>query len=280
MLHYLYLDYGGLPKYRRELKYSLISLRQELGAEPGARIAIYTDTPAAYANWPMEVVDIGPRVREWSGGGLYPHRIKPAAVLDALRRFAGPVCFVDSDTIVKPGFHAEVTEKMAPQEMWSVTKTAVVMNRFELMNPFPPLKGFATRLPHLGRYHYDRANSWMFNSGLIGASPVHVPILEDALVFIDALIGRARKFPTLEQFALSEVVRLNQIPVAEVRDSFVHYWQGRRRIYMANQIEKALSPDWDDLTPPKEWAKMNTWAVRAYNYYYGITHMFDGWRSK
>jgi hypothetical protein len=24
MLHYLYLDYGGLPRYRRELKYSLI----------------------------------------------------------------------------------------------------------------------------------------------------------------------------------------------------------------------------------------------------------------
>src|SRR5471032_1989297 len=95
MLHYLYLDYGCLPKYRRELKYSLISLRQELGAEPGARIVVYTDAPAAYANWPVEVVDIGPRVREWSSGGLYPHRIKPAAVLDALDHFSGPVCFVD-----------------------------------------------------------------------------------------------------------------------------------------------------------------------------------------
>ena len=278
MLHYLYLEYGGLAKYRRELKYSLISLGQELGADPDARIALYTDAPGLYANWPVEVVDIGPHVQNWSYGGLYPHRIKPAAVLDALTRFAAPVCFVDSDSIVKPGFHAEVTAKMAPQEVWSVTKTAVVMNRFELMNPFPPLKGFATRLPHLGRYRYDRANSWMFNSGLIGASPVHVPILEDTLAFIDALIGRARKFPTLEQFALSEVVRLNQIPVAEVRDPFVHYWQGRRRIYMASQIEKALSPNWDDLTPPKEWAQMNYWAVRAYNYWYGVTHMFDGWR--
>jgi hypothetical protein len=278
MLHYLYLDYGGLPKYRRELKYSLISLRQELGAEPDARIVVYTDAPAAYANWPVEVVDIGPHVRDWSGGGLYHHRIKPAAVLDALNRFAAPVCLVDSDSIVKPGFHAEVMGKMAPQEVWSVTKTAMMMNRFELMNPFPPLKGFRTSLPHRGRYRYDKANSWMFNSGLIGASPVHVPMLEDTLAFIDALIGRARKFPTLEQFALSEVVRLNQIPVAEVRDTFVHYWQGRRRIYMANQIEKTLSPDWDDLTPPKEWAKMNTWAVRAYNYWYGVTHMFDGWR--
>ncbi len=280
MLHYLYLDYGGLPKYRRELKYSLISLRQELGMAADARIAVYTDAPALYANWPVEAVDISGHIRAWSGAGVYPHRIKPAAVLDALTRFAAPVCFVDSDSIIKPGFHAEVTARMTPEEVWSVTKTAVVMNRFELMNPFPPLKGFRTTLPHRGRYRYDTENSWMFNSGLIGVSPVHVPLLEDTLAFIDALIGRARKFPTLEQFALSEVVRLNQIPVAEVRDSFVHYWQGRQRIYMADRIEKALSPDWDDLTPPREWETMNYWAVRAYNYWYGMTHMFDGWRAK
>ena len=45
MLNYLYLDYGGRPKYRPELKYSLISLRAELGPQPEARIAVYTDAP-------------------------------------------------------------------------------------------------------------------------------------------------------------------------------------------------------------------------------------------
>ena len=67
------------------------------------------------------------------------------------------------------------------------------------------------------------------------------------------------------------------ISIAEVRDTFLHYWQGRRRIYMANQIQKSLSDDWNDLTPPKEWAEMNPWKIRAYNYYYGITHAFSGW---
>ena len=57
-----------------------------------------------------------------------------------------------------------------------------------------------------------------------------------------------------------------------MRDTFLHYWQGRRRIYMANEIAKSLSPDWDDLTPPRQWARMNNLAVRAYNYYYGIGH--------
>ena len=278
MLHYLYLDYGGRPQYRRELRYSLISLRTELGEEADARIAVYTDAPDLYARWPVQVVDISQHTQAWSGDGLYHHRIKPAVVLDALTRFAGPVCFLDSDSIIRPGFHAEVSAKLAPQEVWSVTKTAVVMNRFELMNPFPPLKGFATRLPHLGYYHYDQASSWMFNSGLIGVTPEHVKVMEDTLAFIDALIGRAHKFPTLEQLALSEVVRLNQIPIAEVRDTLLHYWQGRRRVYMANEIEKALSPDWNDLTPPRQWAQMDYWKIRAYNYYHGIAHMFDGWR--
>ncbi|MEY4964421.1 MAG: hypothetical protein RL274_4 [Pseudomonadota bacterium] len=276
MLHYLYLDYGGQPKYRRELRYSLISLRAELGETAAARIVIYTDAPTVYARWPVEVVDISGQIPAWSGEGLYHHRIKPAVVLDALTRFAGPVCFVDSDSIIRPGFHAEVTQKMAPQENWSVTKAAVVMNGFELMDPFPPLKGFRTHLPHLGRYHYDVAQSWMFNSGLIGVSPVHVLVMEDTLAFIDVLIGRAKKFPTLEQFALSEVLRLSQIPVAEVKDTFLHYWQGRRRIYMANEIEKSLSADWNDLTPPKEWAQMDYWKIRAYNYYHGVSHFLTG----
>ena len=276
MLHYLYLDYGGQPKYRRELRYSLISLRAELGETAAARLVIYTDAPTVYARWPVEVVDISGQIPGWSGEGLYHHRIKPAVVLDALTRFAGPVCFVDSDSIIRPGFHAEVTQKMAPQENWSVTKAAVVMNGFELMDPFPPLKGFRTRLPHLGRYHYDVAQSWMFNSGLIGVSPVHVSVMEDTLAFIDAMIGRAKKFPTLEQFALSEVLRLSQIPVAEVKDTFLHYWQGRRRIYMANEIEKSPSADWNNLTPPKEWAQMDYWKIRAYNYYHGVSHFLTG----
>ncbi len=279
MLHYLYLDYGGRAQYRRELKYSLISLRQALAGAVDARIAVYTDAPAVYASWPVEVVDIAGRISDWSGQGIYPHRIKPAVVLDALRRFAGPVCFLDSDSIVRPGFHAEVADKLAPKEVFATVKCSVVMNRFELMNPFPPLRGFRTVLPHMGSYHYDLEQSWMFNSGLIGVSPGHEPLLEDTLAFIDALIGRAKKFPTIEQFALSEVCRLNQTPVSEVTQTFTHYWQGRRRIYMADRIAKALPSDWNDLTPPKEWDAMNYWAVRAYNYYYGTRHMFAGWKK-
>ena len=262
MLNYLYLDYGGRPQYRRELKYSLISLKAGLD-HAAAQIVVYTDAPAVYRNWPVTVVDIGPHMAAWSGGGFYYHRIKPATVQDALRRFDGPVLLLDSDSIIRPGFHAEVAAKM---------ETAVVMNRFEKINPYPPLSGFRTQLPHLGAYRYDVEKSWMYNSGLIGMQPEHLPLLDDTLAFIDALIGRVKKFPAIEQFALSEVLRLSETPIAEIHDTFLHYWQGRRRIYMANQIEKSLSPEWDDLTPPARLAKLDTWKVRAYNYYYGVTN--------
>jgi hypothetical protein len=262
MLNYLYLDYGGRAKYRAELKYSLISLQIEL--DPAwARIVIASDAPELYHHWPVRVMDIAPRIREWSGNGLYYHRIKPALMREALNAFAEPVLFLDSDSIIRPGFHAEVARKMA---------SAVVMNRFEKHNPYSPLKGFRTQLPHLGTYRYDVAHSVMFNSGLIGMEPAHVSLLDDTLAMIDALIGRAKKFPAIEQFALSEVLRLSQMPVAEIHDTFLHYWQGRRRIYMANRIAKDLSATWDDLTPPRQWAEMNYWAIRAYNYYHGVSH--------
>ena len=107
MLNYLYLDYGGRAQYRAELKYSLISLRAELDPER-ARIVVASDAPELYRNWPVRVMDIAPRIREWSGNGLYYHRVKPALVREALTLFAEPVLFLDSDSIVRPGFHAEV----------------------------------------------------------------------------------------------------------------------------------------------------------------------------
>jgi hypothetical protein len=265
MLNYLYLDYGGEGRHRAELKYSLISLRQELNPLK-AGIVVASDAPELYAKWPVTVMDIAPHMREWSGGWLYHHRIKPALLREALARFDAPVLFLDCDSIIRPGFHREVESKMA---------NAVVMNRFEKHNPYPPLKGFRTQLPHFGAYRYELDKSWMFNSGLIGMQPKHLPLLDDTLAMIDALIGRAKKFPAIEQFALSEVLRVAGANICEIHDTFLHYWQGRRRIYMANHIAKNLKADWDDLTPPEEWAEMNYWAVRAYNYYYGVTHALE-----
>ncbi len=53
MLNYLYLDYGGLPQYRRELKYSLISLQAELDPDRARIVVAYRRAGTSIANWPV-----------------------------------------------------------------------------------------------------------------------------------------------------------------------------------------------------------------------------------
>ena len=110
MLRYLYLDYGGLAKYRRELKYSLISLRQDWPRMPLDR-GLYRCARALCQLAGDGGGHCRRRSRPGRAAGFYHHRIKPAVVLDALARFAGPVCFLDSDSIMQPGFHAEVRRR-------------------------------------------------------------------------------------------------------------------------------------------------------------------------
>ncbi len=139
-------------------------------------------------------MDIAARIQDWSGDGLYYHRIKPAAVRRRSPRSPSRSCSWTPIPSSGPAF-------MPRSKRQKMAGRPVVMNRFEKHNPYPPLKGFRTQLPHLGAYRYDVAHSWMFNSGLIGVAPAHIPLLDDTLAMIDALIGRAKKFPTIEQFA-------------------------------------------------------------------------------
>ena len=129
MLTYLYLDYGGHARYRQELKYSLISLKAEAG---GSQIVIYTDSPATYRLWPVTTVPIAGKLKAWSGGGLYYHRIKPEVVRDALTRFAGPVCLLDSDSIIRPGFAAELAAKITDTVVMNSLNAKIPIRRFRV----------------------------------------------------------------------------------------------------------------------------------------------------
>ena len=191
MLHYLYLDYGGRAAIPAGAEIQPDFAAAGTGRGPGARIAVYTDAPArlcATGRW--TVVDIAARIQAWSGGGLYHHRIKPAVVLDALSRFAAPVCFLDSR------FHRPARLSCRGRQ---ASRRDLVGTRRGGDEPFREAQSLsaAQGLSHpaaaSGRLSLRRADSWMFNSGLIGVTPAHVPLLEDTLALIDALIGRAQE---------------------------------------------------------------------------------------
>jgi hypothetical protein len=220
---FAYLDYGGRHSLRLQMRYSLSTLLAEV--DPGTTILLYTDTPAAYARCPVTVVDISQRLAEMSLDGVYHHRVKPCVLLDALRRVGRGTCaLLDSDTFILPGFAQALADKVAG---------GAAMHRLESINPMPHLVRFETQLPHAGVYRYDPAASVMFNSGIIAMrAQAHEPVLEDAIALIDRLIESGQRFPTIEQLAISEVLRLHGVATAELLPWLFHYCSLSQKRYM------------------------------------------------
>jgi hypothetical protein len=254
MIHFVYLHYGPSENLRRELKYSFLTLRRFL--DPAQhRVAIYTDAPDLFAAWPVAVLSIADKVDEYSAAGRYNHRIKLAVLSDALGRF-GDAVLLDSDSIVLAGFPASVAGKL---------RHGAVMNRFEVRNPAPELAGFETSLPQAGRYRYDPERSVMFNSGIIGATAAHVPVVEDALALVDAFLARPTAPETArrgEQIAMSEAFRVHGVAIAEIYDTFLHYWKRSWKRYADYRLATLLPADWNDLRMPAAELTFSPLAVR------------------
>jgi hypothetical protein len=243
MIHFIYLNYGPNANLRRQLKYSFLTLRRSI--DPAEhRVAVYTDTPDLFAAWPVAAVSIAGKVSEYSRGGRFGHRIKLVVMHDALTRF-GDAILLDSDSIVLAGFPASAAAKL---------RRGGVMNRFESHNPAPEFAGLEAVLPHAGRYRYDVVMSHMYNSGLIGARAEHAPVLEDAIALTDVFLDGPAAAVTvhrLEQIAISEAFRIHGVAIAEIHDTFLHYWKRSWKYYADRRLPALLSPDWNDLSTPE-----------------------------
>ncbi|HEY5210507.1 MAG TPA: hypothetical protein VIJ42_13790 [Stellaceae bacterium] len=254
MIHFAYLNYGPSENFRRELKYSFLTPRPFL--DPARhRVAIFTDAPDLFAGWPVTAVSIADKMAAYSANGRFGHRVKPAVVLDALRRFGEPVLLMDSDSIVSDGFMPRVGAAM---------NAGAIMNQFARADPIPALAGFEVTLPH-SAYRYDRQTARMFNSGLIGARPDHLAAIEDAIALTDAFLAQpaARDYHfQLEQLAIGEALRVHRIAIAEIHDSFFHHWKRSWRRYAAYRFPKILPRAWDDFSPPRAKLTFNPAAVR------------------
>jgi len=257
MIHFVYLNYGPRANLRRQLKYSFLTLRRFI--DPGEhQVAIYSDAPDLFAAWPVAAISIADRVAEYSRAGRFGHRIKLAVLHDALTRF-GDAILLDSDSIVLAGFPASAAGAL---------RRGGLMNRFELRNPAPELAGFEARLPYAGPYRYDVERSHMYNSGLIGARADHVPVVADALALTDFFLdGRAAPATVhrLEQIAMSEAFRIHGVAIAEIHDTFLHYWKRSWKSYADWRLPALLSPDWDDLTAPSAELAFTRLYVRGFS---------------
>ena len=120
----------------------------------------------------------------------------------------------------------------------------VFLSRLEKVNPYPSITQFATSLPHSGNDQYDHIKSWMHNSGIIALNVLDIPIFEDAIHLLDDMRLARIETPTIEQTALSEILRINKIKVGGVQSNVVVlYCRGADKEYMAHQLSKRLGVD-------------------------------------
>ncbi len=232
---FLYIDYGPSPDFALELKYSLATLLAEcVGREP--EIVVYTDKPDAYAELHphLRTRPFGGDLARWSRDGMYPHRVKPCALLDALRTIDPRCVLVDTDTFFRPGF-ADALEH-------AIRDGGVAMDHFERLDPCPECRQADGHLLHAGRYHYDPAKTAMYNSGLVAANLArHAAALEDAISLLDVWLDFGMRQLNIEQIAISEAFRLQGETIAEMKPRFAHYYLRSQKLYMRPRIADWLA---------------------------------------
>ncbi len=108
----------------------------------------------------------------------------------------------------------------------------------------------------------------MFNSGIIGATAACVPIVADALALVDAFLARTIAPETAnrrEQIAMSEAFRVHDVAIAEIYDTFLHYWKRSWKRYADWRLSRILPMDWNDLRWPTAELTFNTAGVRLFS---------------
>jgi hypothetical protein len=251
---FLYIDYGASPLVGRELRYSLATLLAEFEAP---RVVVYTDKPRAYERLHPCVAPrpLDGDYARWTRDGAYAHRIKPAALADALAAQGGLCVLMDTDSYIRPGFAAALE---------AATAAGPAMDQFERRDPYPEIAGWSADLPG-GRYVYDPRTAIMFNSGLIAAqSGRDEASLADALALIDALWEDGRRLFKIEQIAVSEAFRLHNLPIGETFPTFQHYFRRSLKRYMHWRIDAWLRRA-PSLTPTRPCIAHPRNAVRVFN---------------
>jgi hypothetical protein len=101
-------------------------------------------------------------------------------------------------------------------------------------------------LPSGKNYSYDKENSVMFNSGLLGINRSHLEQILDSIGIIDGMLAAGFQAHTIEQCAITEAFRLAGVEIKEAKSEIEHYWRSTDKKYMHKQL-LALSVEESEL---------------------------------
>ena len=227
MTNYTYLLYGLQDEYYLEAAYSIGTLLRRIDAR-SARVIVFTDHPKKIKAWPVICESIANDLTAMQGPARYIHREKMCVILRCFDLYPGNVIFFDSDTFVSGNIDALANQLGAG---------TAIMDSFESKNPMPELIGFRALLSGNVDYSYS-ANSVMYNSGVTGLHRDDRQLIERALALCDGLLAAGSQKHTIEQFSVSEMLRLANVNVVKSRGVVVHYIKAK--LYIREQISKAM----------------------------------------
>lgn len=215
----LYLIYGDQAVYRREAKFSILTVLSQAQGGKIPAIRILTDRPQDYAGWPVDTVLLDEAtLTRWQGVHGYHHRRKACAIAAGMQ-LAEKTLFVDTDTLFT-SHPNRLFELIEPNRS--------VMDRFEYeWKDVHERRNYRKLARDLSAHGVTPEHGFkLFNSGLCGITEDDAALFEESIGLIDEWTADGFEIHTIEQIALSYAMRNRQ--VAEARKHVYHYFAEKR----------------------------------------------------
>lgn len=232
----LYLSYGEGP-HICEIRCSIASIWC-FGAPlfSDIRVAVYTDTPASYADLPVTIREIAPSEwAKWAGPRRYRHRCKILALQQFLKETRDSVILVDGDTWwrrppsrvlarIAPG-HSVMHIREGRLDRVQDSTYHKVLEILKTSKVF--MDTVDCRLP---------TDLYMWNAGVIGVCYEDLGILDRVLEMTDWLCKKSTDIHVWEQLAFSYFL-VNETNLTEAKNDVVHYWSPAWRKAIQHHIQ-------------------------------------------
>ena len=224
----LYLLYGEAEEFRLELTFSVLTAMAR-GGDADSRMVLAAEAPRN--DVPVEHLPISSdEFSDWTCGGRFGHGAKIGALRKAAALYGGKVALVDTDTFFLNS-PAELFGRIDDQHVVMHHDEGPLARHGQCPTYRKLIAGYS------GRYRFDE-NAHMFNSGVVGISGTHAPLLDDAARMTRELVGLAGPIHTLEQFSLGVVLGSR----FEIRaaDDIVRHYTGWQRRFVQERIRERL----------------------------------------
>lgn len=228
-----YLATGG-EDVRTLALYAAYSALAWRGPAP-ASVHVFTDRVEAFAPVSSAIVLetlSANLLRQWRGPFDFVFRMKPKLLEHVLERHPDDdAVLVDADTFFT-GDLGRLLERIGPRRAAMHEREYRPDEKQSLQ-----LENFRRRMRR-ARFRGEPValDAWMWNSGVVGLDPSHLPLVRDWIAFVDAVYPKNPK-PFVEQYGVSWLLQRDGHEIASTDDLVFHYYADKDRHLAAIRTE-------------------------------------------